>query len=328
MKEQVPDTATPGMPTSSRRGVTPREVLAMFIVALTDFTRNNCPYMAAGIAYWTLFSLFPLALAGVAVLGFLYTSPEDKSEVVQGIIGLVPVSADYLTGLIDDVSRARGTLGVLAVAGLMWGGTAVFSAVRKGINHSWHIGQPHNFILERAIDFVMLLGVMLLAFILVIFTTNVVGLATFAVPPPWLGGQVVGKALLEIVALVATCGILMLLYRYVPNTRVEWRDVWPGAVMGGVMFYGVRVGFTWFASNFGNFNLVYGSLGALMAVLVWAYLSSLALMWGAQLSYTYAGVFGSRAGTIDLQASRSRTSSATPKKGLLRRLARVRSWLR
>ena len=306
----------------------PGRVLAMFVVALRDFTRNNCPYMAAGIAYWTLFSLFPLALAGVAMLGFLYTSPEDQAGVVQGIIGLVPVSADYLTGLIIEVSRARGTLGALAVVGLIWGGTAVFSSVRKGINHSWHIRQPHNFILERTIDFVMLLGVMLLAFILVIFTTNVIGLATFAAPPSWLGGQTVGKILLEFVGLLTTCGVLMLLYRYVPNTRVEWRDVWPGAVMGGTMFYGVRVGFTWFASSFGNFNLVYGSLGALMAMMVWAYLSSLALMWGAQLAYTYGGVFGSRAGTIALAAPRPVATGSTPRPGFRGRLARVWSWLR
>jgi membrane protein len=222
MEGKVLDQALPGIITPSWRGDMSRKVLAMFVVALRDFTRNNCPYVAAGIAYWTLFSIFPLVLAGIAILGFLYVSPEEQSEVVEGVLGLVPVSADYLTSLIEEVSRARGTLGVLAVVGLLWGGTAVFSAVRKGINHSWHIGQPHNFVLERAIDSIMLLGVTLLAFILAVFTTNVIGFSTFAATPEWLGGNVIGKVLLEIVALVTTCGVLAALYRYVPNTRVEW----------------------------------------------------------------------------------------------------------
>ena len=65
-----------------------RKVLRMLSAALTDFTRNNCPYVAAGIAYWTLFSLFPLALAAISVLGFLYSTPEEQSRIVEGIIKL------------------------------------------------------------------------------------------------------------------------------------------------------------------------------------------------------------------------------------------------
>ena len=63
-------------------------------VALKDFVRNNCPYMAAGIAYFALFSIFPLALAGVSVLGFLYAAPDDQRQLVAIMLKLVPVSAD------------------------------------------------------------------------------------------------------------------------------------------------------------------------------------------------------------------------------------------
>ena len=136
-----------------------RKALTMSGVALTDFSRNNCPYVAAGIAYWTLFSLFPLALAGISILGFLYATPEEQSRIVEGIIKLIPVSVDYLSRLVEDVTRQRGALGGMAIIGLLWTGSAVFAAVRKGINHAWHIGKPHYFLLERAIDFVMLLGV-------------------------------------------------------------------------------------------------------------------------------------------------------------------------
>ena len=79
--------------------------------ALTDFARNNCPYMAAGIAYWTLFSLFPLALAGFSVVGFVYSSPEAQGRAVEAVIDLIPVSAEYIEGLVQEVARARGALG-------------------------------------------------------------------------------------------------------------------------------------------------------------------------------------------------------------------------
>ena len=101
-----------------------RKVLKMLGVAMKDFSRNNCPYIAAGIAYWTLFSLFPLAMAAISILGFVYSAPEEQSRIVQGIVNVVPVSVDYLARLVEDVARARGALGGLALVGLLWTGTA------------------------------------------------------------------------------------------------------------------------------------------------------------------------------------------------------------
>ena len=157
-----------------------RKVLKMLGVAMKDFSRNNCPYIAAGIAYWTLFSLFPLAMAAISILGFVYSAPEEQSRIVQGIVNVVPVSVDYLARLVEDVARARGALGGLALVGLLWTGTAVFSAVRKGVNHAWHIGRPHYFLVERAIDLAMLVGIAVLAFVQVVFSTNLLGLSDLA----------------------------------------------------------------------------------------------------------------------------------------------------
>ena len=288
-----------------------RRLATLFYVALRDFVRNNCHYVAAGIAYWTIFSLFPLALAAIAVLGFIYTTPEQQTPLVEGIVKLIPVSEGYLVELIEDVVKARGTLGTLATAGLLWAGTAVFSAVRKGINHAWHIGRPQPFLVERVIDLAMLVGVALLAFVTIVFTTNTLGLATLATVPSWLGGGLASSVIMEVVGLAFTIGVFLLLYRYVPNTGVAWRDTWLGALLGAMLFHGVRLGLASFISNFGSFNLVYGSLGALMAVLLWAYLSSIALMWGAQVAFTYSQVFGTRAGSLpELQPKPARPREA------------------
>ena len=295
-----------------------RNVLTLFSAALKDFVRSNCHYVAAGIAYWTLFSIFPLALAAISILGFVYTSPEDHAALVEGIVKLVPISEDYLADLIGEVARARGTLGVLAIIGLLWAGTAVFSAIRKGINHAWHIGLPQYFLLERAIDLVMLLGIAFLALMMVIVTTDAFSVATLAgVPIGWAGASV-GRLLLEAMGLALTFGAFLALYRYVPNTRVTWRDTWIGALMGAVLFSGVRIGLAWFVANFGSFNLVYGSLGALMAVLVWAYLSSLAVMWGAQVAFTNSLIFGTQAGSYpEPQARAAQPRTARGFRGLL-----------
>lgn len=304
-----------------------RKLITLFGVAWVDFSRNNCPYVAAGIAYWTLFSLFPLVLAAISILGFVYSRPDDQSQLVEGLVKLVPVSRDYLVGMVAEVARARGALGILAILGLLWSGTTVFSAARKGINHAWHITQPPYFLLERAIDLMMLLGVAVLALIVVVFTTNLLGLSTVAAPPSWLAGGLLSKVLIEAAGVVVTFGVFILLYRYVPNTRVTWQDVWLGALVGAVAFQGVRIVFTWFVSSFADFNLVYGSLGALMAVLVWAYLSAMAMMAGAQVCYVYSRVFGTRAANDPLPELSPRPVKATGRRGFLATLVTMARWL-
>ena len=68
-----------------------RKLLALLQAALTDFSRNNCPYVAAGIAYWTLFPLFPLVLAGISILGFVYSTVEEQRRLVEASLPVVPV---------------------------------------------------------------------------------------------------------------------------------------------------------------------------------------------------------------------------------------------
>jgi membrane protein len=261
------------------------------------------------------------------LLGFLYSSPEEQAEVIEGIVKVIPVSGDYLAHMVDEVTTARGTLGALAVIGLLWSGTAVFSAVRKGINHAWHIGLPHYFLLERAIDLLMLLGVAAFAFIQVAFTTNVLGLAELASGATGSGAWVVLRLGYELLSLAVVVAALALLYRFVPNTTVAWRDIWPGAVVGATVFQAVRMVFTWLISSFGNLNLVYGSLGALMAVLVWAYLSAMAILLGAQVAYTYRGVFGTHAGEIAIPQQRRSLPDTARRRGVSGVLATIGGWL-
>ena len=270
-------------------------VLTLTAETFRDFARNNCSYFAAGIAYWALLSLFPLVLAAISLVGFLYPSPEEQSEIVEGVIKLIPVSGSYLSEVVADVVHARGVLGLLAVTGLLFSGAKVFASVRRGINQAWNIRFQHPFFVARAIDLVLLLAAAFLVFMTVLLTTIATGLSIPIDTPEVPGARLVAPLLSELLALTVTLGIFILLYRYIPNTRVTWRDVWLGALVGSVLLNGFRIGLTWFIATFSGFNLLYGSLGALIAVLVWVYMSSLALMWGAQVAATYSRLFGTLA---------------------------------
>ena len=260
-------------------------------VIISDFFSNNCPYMAAGIAYWTLFSAFPLSLAAVSLLGFANPTSIEQEEMVARIIEQIPVSGDYVLDLVERVAEARGALSFVAVIGLLVSGSAVFAAIRKGINHAWHVTRPHPFFIGRGIDLLMLVFVGLLA---LIAGTNLVGLVARGASSIWFVGEPVVSVGFDLGLLAASFIVLAILYRFVPYTEVEWRDVWLGALVGSLMAYVVRVAFSGFLINVNEFNLIYGSLGALMALLVWVYLSAMSLVLGAEVSYIYSRAFGSR----------------------------------
>ena len=271
-------------------GMFPR-YLTLVRSVFSDFSGNNGSYMAAGIAYWTLFSLFPLALAGISILGFFYPTPQKQEKIIDRIIQLIPVSGDYLADLINSLERARGALGLLAIIGLLFSGAKVFAAIRRGINHVWDTDTPHSFMLARAIDFFMLLGAVALIAVVLIFGTMIPGFLSLVGPAAGVVGVVL-QIFQEVLVWASTFGVFLLLYRYIPSTKVAWRDTWLGALVGTLLFHVVRIGFTWFITQAEGFNIVYGSLGALFAVLSWAYFSSLALMWGAQVSATYSRLYG------------------------------------
>jgi|GEM_PF-6145347 len=145
-----------GVFTFLRKKVSSWTPARLLYIALRDFTRSNGVGLAAGIAFYSLLSLFPLSLAAIAIAGYFYTGQDEQAQVVELIQKLIPVSTDYLADTIDGVVSNRGQVSIIGALGLLWAGLAVFSGLRKGINHAWGIGKPPNLLMERLIDLTLL----------------------------------------------------------------------------------------------------------------------------------------------------------------------------
>ena len=266
-------------------------------LTLRDFSRSNGPNVAAGIAYFALLSIFPLMLATMAISGFFFTDEAEQLKIVDAIRKLVPVSSDFLSQTIEGVVNSRGTVSLIAALGLLWSGLTVFAAVRKGINHAWGIGKPPNLLKERLIDLSMMMGLALAGSVIFILSATLFQLPEIGRWLSVVGGGTLGKVVVSLISLFVSFVVLLLMYKYVPNRKVAWGGIWLGALVGAVFFEGSKDLFAWYVSNLGDFNLVYGSLGALMAILVWVYISALVLLVAAQLSAVYCRVIGSEAHT-------------------------------
>ena len=259
--------------------------------SINDFLNKNCAHVAGAIAFYALFSFFPLVLAIISIAGFVQGSEAEQAELATDIAEVVPVSSDYISKTVEEVVSARTITGIASVLGLLWAASAAFGAIRKGINLAWGIRETRPFLRERLMDFSLVLGAGVLMMV-VLFNTPIFAflrLITDEIAPEgyvvtdifWSVAAQLLTPLLSIVAFV-------LLYRFLPNTKVQLGDVWLGALGAAAAFEGAKWGFVWYVTAFPVYNVVYGALGAIMALLTWVYVSAIILLFGALVTSRYA----------------------------------------
>lgn len=253
-----------------------RDTLAYLSKAIVhDFLTFNCPHMAASIAFWGIFSIFPMVIAVVLITGgFL-----SYDSFIEQIGERVPVSQAFITDTLQGVTTNWPYTGTVAVGGLIWASLAVFAAVRKGLNTAWGITKPRSFFRERLIDFCLMLGAWTV-FVISISISLIIEFSrsTFAF---WDGAWFLLEAGLP---LVLTFAVFAFLYRNMPNTHVRWRDVWIGALIAAVSFEVLRHGFLWYVGKISIYNLLYGTAATMVVLLAWAYFSGVVLLFGAVVS--------------------------------------------
>jgi len=260
--------------------------------AVNDFMYKNCPYVAGAIAFYTMFSMFPLFLAVVSILGFVLGPEAEQAELVTEIAEVIPVSHDFIASTLDGIVSARKITGVAAIVGLVWASMAAFGAIRKGINAAWGIRKTRPFLKERFMDISLVAGAALLV-ILLLFVTPVFGvlreLSAIVVPNSFLQNELLWDIATNLFSPIISFVIFTMLYYFIPNQNVRFADVWPTGLAIAVAFWGVNQGFVFYVQTYPVHNAVYGPVGAILALLTWVYISSITMLFGALLCSRYTG---------------------------------------
>ena len=266
-----------------------------FVLFCTDtvneFLSRNCPHISGAISFYALFSFFPLVLVIISIVGFVSGSEERQTELALKIADKVPVSTEDVKDIVQDVVSARAITGIVSIVPLLWAASAAFGAVRKGINAAWGIKATRPFLRERMMDFALVLGAGLLLmgalFITPIFTFLKEITDTVA-PEADVATDAFWSLLPQLLTPIMSYLTILLLYRFLPNTKVRLSDVWLGALMAAIAFEGAKWGFVWYVKTFPIYNAVYGTVGAIMALLTWVYVSAIILLFGALVTSRYA----------------------------------------
>ena len=246
---------------------------------------------ASSIAYYALLSLFPFLLLAFSFLGGLTTSDAERAQILGFVLRYFPQQFEFVTRQLDAFQQSRVPLGVAGSVLMVWAAMGVFGAVTSAINHAWGVEKQPNYFKHKLISFVMLVaaGVLLMAGLVLVTVINVVEARWFAVVLSRTPGLVPLQGyLLKSASTVLFILIVGMVFYFVPNAKVRFRDVWVGAILTGLLWRAALSGFSYYVRDMTRFSIIHGQIAAVVVFLLWVYVSAVILLYGAEMTATYA----------------------------------------
>ena len=244
---------------------------------------------AASIAFYALLSIFPFFLLLFSVIGALTADQAARDSVVGFVFRYFPRQFDFIAGQIDSFRTERVGIGLGGGLALAYASLGVFNALSSAVNHAWGVEKKRSFLRHRLFSFLMMVssGAMFVAAVVLVGAVRVVEARWFGaldLHGAWVDRlRGVGTDWAAIALLVVCVGLV---FRFVPNVRVTFRDVWPGAVLTALLWRLAFAFFSWYASDLSRWT-VHGSVAAVGVFLLWIYVSAVLLLYGVEMTAAY-----------------------------------------
>jgi membrane protein len=246
---------------------------------------HDAAHMAAGVAYYAILAIFPLLLGLIAIFGFFLSSVDLQGRLLTFVGDSLPGATDILRENMISVIKLRGILGVLSIIGLLWSGSTMFGAIGLSINRAWNTRRLRPFFIRKAGEVGMVFGIGIL-FLLSLGASAIIAIMRRVLNLP-AADMIIVNVTSWLVAFLLMLAVFLLLYKLIPNTRIYWRDIWPGALLAAVLFEIARTLFIFYLANFANYQLIYGSIASIIVLLVWIYYSAFIMILGAEFTFQY-----------------------------------------
>ncbi len=283
--------------------------------AFDDWMADDAPRLGAALAYYTLFALAPLLVVAIAVAGLAFGQQAAQGRIVDELSGVVGTSgAQAVTELIEKSQKpATGLVAtLLGAATLLLGATGAFVELRSALNRIWDVETPAGgllgFVRDRLAAFALVLavGFLLMASLVVSAALSAAGalLGHFVSRPAALL-QAANTAL----SLVVITVLFALIFKLLPDARIDWGDVWAGALTTSVLFTAGKFAIGLYLGRSG-LTSSYGAAGSVVVLVVWVYYFAQIFYFGAELTQAYARAHGSRRATSRARNARPNVETA------------------
>jgi membrane protein len=279
-----------------------REVWATIKGTGQEWGEDQLSRLAAALAYYTVFALPPLFVIAIAVAGFVIGRQNAQDRIIAQVQQLVgQAGAQAVAAMIQGArNRSSGLLAtILSAILLLFSAAGVFVQLQGAFNTVWDVppGAKGGFLktlLTRLEAVTMVIGVGFLLLISMLISAALSAAGTFAaeyLPASGLLMQVADY----LISFAVIAALFALIFRYLPDTDVQWRDVWPGAAITALLFILGQLGIGLYLGH-SAVSSTYGAAGSLAVILLWVYYSAQILLLGAEFTQVYAKHLGSRQG--------------------------------
>lgn len=266
----------------------------------SKWSGDRVPRLGAALAYYTVFSIVPLLVVIITVIGLVYGEEAARGYIIEQIASLVgPQSAAAIQDMLERAQRpATGILAtIVAIATLLIGASGFFGQLQDSLNTIWGVeakggGGILKMVKDRFLSFLAVLGTGFLLLVSLVIS------AALAAMGKWFQGWLpVPEAVLHavnfLVSLIVVTALFAMIFKMLPDATIAWKDVVVGAAMTAILF---TIGKFLIGLYLGKSNVAsaYGAAGSLVLILVWVYYSTQILLFGAEFTAVYANRAGSR----------------------------------
>ena len=268
---------------------------------INGWNSNYAQSMGAALAFYTLFSIAPLLLIVLSITGYVFGLEAARGEIASQLQNLMgEQGAMAVQALLQNVNKPRdGAMAtVIGVVLLLIGATSVFAELQNSLDRIWRtperarINGLFALLRERLLSFGMILGIGFILMVSLVFSAAIAAISQWWSPQFKDWAMLVN--MLDIVfSFVMTTAMFALIYKFMPSVKIRWNEVRIGAVITAILFtvgkflIGLYIGRSAIASG-------YGIAGSLIALLVWVYYSAQIFLLGAEFTWAYSSIYGSR----------------------------------
>ncbi|NKE06045.1 YihY/virulence factor BrkB family protein [Bacillus selenatarsenatis] len=253
-----------------------------------ELKKDRATGLAAQQAYYYMLALFPLLILLIAIVPYLNIDPQKAMNVVNSL--LPSQSAELLRdNVVKLVSERNGGLLTFGIIGTIWSASNGMNAFIRAMNIAFDVEETRSFIKARLISIMLTFGLILafvVALLLPVFGKVILDTveSIIQIPEPY---DIVFNIVRWIIAIVVMSAVLAGLYRLAPNKHYPFKHVIPGAIFATIVWQLISLGFSFYVSNFGNYSATYGSIGGVIVLMLWLFLTGLALVLGGEINAIY-----------------------------------------
>ncbi len=256
-----------------------RELPAYLRKAVANFLKSGTR-QASTLAYYAIFSLFPLTLLLAVVISRLLGPVAAQTQIASALGLFLPAdTAGLLRQNISDAMQQSESFTLVAIGGLLWSALGLFSNITYSLDEVFDVSARRSLWRQRLVALAMTL------ILVVLVTASFVTSAVLRLISASLLGQT--SSWLTIGTIFLPLGLNMvifaLLFRYIPAREVHWDAVWPAAIFGAVGWELAKSSFVWYTSSVANFQFIYGGIATAIVLLLWAYLIAAIFLFSAEL---------------------------------------------